>query len=231
VQRIVTSGAAAISFAHKRGDIANAPHILRIPKPKGQPSAPPKGRPLELDEVARLFDAADRESLRLFIIYALATGARPDAVLDLSLEQCDVKNRLINLLPEGREQTTKHRPIVKMPEAIVPLTEQLKAIEGKQFVIGNGDKPQKSIRRAWRNARTAAELDDQVNPYSLRHTVARWLRQQGVDAWQVSAQLGHKRSELSITEIYAPHDPNWLVEACGAIDVLLRKLDSQTMTP
>jgi len=182
------------------------------------------GRPMELEEVARLFDAAGTESLRLFIIYALATGARPDAILDLSLAQCDVKNRLINLLPEGREQTTKHRPIVKIPEVIVPLTERLIATDGKQFVIGNGDKPQKSIRRAWRNARAASNLDDRVQPYGLRHTIARWLRQAGVDAWQVSAQLGHKRSELSITEIYAPHDPSWLVEASGAIDQFLRQL-------
>lgn len=224
VQRIVTSGAAAVNFAHKRGDLHAAPHIARVAKPKGQPSAPPMGRPLELDEITRLFEVTDNESLRLFIAFALATGARPDAILDLSLDKIDLNDRLINLLPDGREQTTKHRPIVKLPSTLVPLVKRMKAQQGKQFVIGDGNAPQKSIRRAWRNARAAAKLDDRVQPYSLRHTVARWLRQQGVDAWQVSAQLGHKRSELSITEVYAPHDPSWLVESCAAIDALFDQL-------
>lgn len=76
----------------------------------------------------------------------------------------------------------------------------------------------KSLRSAWRGARRRAGLDDRVNPYSLRHTMARWLRKEGVPAWEVSAQLGHKRPDLSITEIYAPHDPTYLDNAVRAID-------------
>lgn len=61
-----------------------------------------------------------------------------------------------------------------------------------------------------------------MNPYSLRHTVARHLRASGVPAWEVSAQLGHKRKDLSITEIYAPFDPSYLSNAVAAIDLYLK---------
>jgi integrase len=40
----------------------------------------------------------------------------------------------------------------------------------------------KKLNKAWRGMRTAAELDEEVNPYSIRHTVARWMRQNDVPA-------------------------------------------------
>jgi len=66
-----------------------------------------------------------------------------------------------------------------------------------------------------------------VNPYSLRHTVARWLRKEGVPAWEVAAQLGHKRLEFSNTEIYAPFDPSYLNQAVAGIDKLLHTLSCE----
>ena len=45
-----------------------------------------------------------------------------------------------------------------------------------------------------------------------------------MSAWEVSAQLGHKKQELSITEIYAPFDPSYLSNAVEAIDAFLVEL-------
>lgn len=69
-----------------------------------------------------------------------------------------------------------------------------------------------------------AQLDGKVQPYSLRHTMARWLRKQSVPAWEVSAQLGHSQRDMAITEIYAPHDPAYLEASCKAIDVFFDEL-------
>jgi hypothetical protein len=55
--------------------------------------------------------------------------------------------------------------------------------------------------------RVAAELDEDVNPYSIRHTVARRMRQNGVPAWEVAAQLGHKSRDYRTTELDAGFDP------------------------
>jgi integrase len=61
-------------------------------------------------------------------------------------------------------------------------------------------RPVKKINKAWRGMRQAAELDEEVNPYSIRHTAARWMRQNGVPAWEVAAQLGHKSRDYRTTE-------------------------------
>ena len=72
--------------------------------------------------------------------------------------------------------------------------------------------------------RQAAGLDEDVNPYSIRHTIARWMRQNGVPAWEVAAQLGHKSRDYRTTELYAAFDPAYLSNAVQAIDLLFEKL-------
>lgn len=223
--RVLTAGRAAINRAWKRGEISSAPFIHPMPNARqAQQSAEPKGRALDVEEVARLLSASDVEHFRAFVLIMLATTGRPDAIRELTLAQCDIDNRLIALNPPGRTQTTKYRPTVRMPESIVPLITFLGKTQGRRYLVGEGDEVVKSLRSAWRGARRRAGLDDRVNPYSLRHTMARWLRKEGVPAWEVSAQLGHKRPDLSITEIYAPHDPTYLDNAVRAIDSFFAEL-------
>ena len=90
--------------------------------------------------------------------------------------------------------------------------------------------PVKKINKAWRGMRQAAELDAEVNPYSIRHTVARWVRQNGVPAWEVAAQLGHKSRDYRTTELYAAFDPAYLQNAVRAIDLLFDKLRASGRT-
>ncbi|OYW82949.1 MAG: hypothetical protein B7Z22_13295 [Hyphomonas sp. 32-62-5] len=77
-------------------------------------------------------------------------------------------------------------------------------------------------------------MSGNVQTYSFRHTIARWLRMQSVPAWEVAAQLGHKAPDYSTTEIYAPFDPAYLTKATDAIDLFLcqvaRQLDADTVS-
>ena len=111
--------------------------------------------------------------------------------------QLDFENRLIELNPHGRMQTKKIRPIVKMPETLALV---LEGAPNDHLFTYKG-KPVKCVRTAWRNLRDKCGLDDAVQPYSLRHTMARWLRKSGVSAWETAAQLGHKSREHRTTEI------------------------------
>ena len=122
--------------------------------------------------------------------------------------------------------TKKYRPVVKMPEMLVPLIERRKQEGDGAHLIAFEGRPVKSIRKAWRQLRKDAELGELVNPYSLRHSMARWLRSQSVQDWEVSAQLGHKKRGMSTTEIYAPFDPTYLSQSVAAIDKLLEQLNS-----
>ena len=218
--RMIGVGKAALNWAFKRNILKEIPYIPNMKKT----AAPPKGRPLSVAELRALIEHAEHQHLKDFIYLMAATAARPDAIFDLTIAQCDLENRLIHLNPEGREQTKKHRPTVKMPEGIVPLIERRIRKNDSDYLVAFKGQKVKSLKKSWGEAREAAGLDARVVPYSLRHTLARWLRSQGVEAFQVSSQMGHRTIGASTTEIYAPYDPAFLSTSVAAIDALLAQL-------
>ena len=215
VQRILGVGKAALRRAWQRGEIASAPYIPSVKVEYGEPL----GRPLKVPELAALLMAAP-DHLRLMLMILIGTACRPEAALELTGMQLDFEDRLIDLNPRGRAQTKKFRPVVKMAEALA--TTLVHAPEGP-LITFRGQKVIK-INKAWRGIREAAGLEGGVNPYSVRHTVARWMRQHGVPAWEVAAELGHKSRDYRTTELYAAFDPAYLTNAVRAIDGLFDAL-------
>ena len=213
INRILTDGRSAINKAWKDGVISSSPFIKSL----SLDDAEPKGRPMEMDELRLFYHTAPGEHLKRFILWTLGTGARPSSVFDLHREQINLERELIDLNPRGRKQTKKIRPEVKLPSHLKPFV-----CDGFQITFRG--KPVKDVKTAWRNQRKNCNFDDRVQPYSLRHTIARHLRASGVPAWEVSAQLGHKKKEHSITEIYAPMDPSYLGQSVAAIDAFLAEL-------
>ncbi len=214
VSRTLSSGRAAINRAYKQGMIQSAPFIKDV-KVDAQP---PKGRPLELDELRALYHTARFKHLKAFILWMVGTTARPDAVVELRQSQIDLEYRLVHLNPPGRPQTKKYRPTVKLPET---LRDKLGEHE---YIVNYGGRPMRDLKSSWRTTRAACGFGQDVNPYSIRHTMARHLRAKGVSSWEVAAQLGHKQPGLSTTEIYAPFDPTYLATSVAVIDNYLKDL-------
>jgi len=217
INRNLAVGQSAINRAWKRGEIKACPHIPMLEK---GPSAP-RGRPMEPSEIRLMIDEAPSEHLVDFIYWMLGTAARPSAILDLRWEQVDFENGVVRLNADGRQQNKKRRPTVKLPPAL-----KVRHCQNGQYpksgpVISYNGEAVKSVRTAWRRTRTKVGLDDQVNAYSLRHTAARWMRKEGIPAWDVSAQLGHKSREFSMTERYAPYSPDYMKKSVAALDQLL----------
>lgn len=200
VRNALMIGKSALNWAWKRGDIASVPYVQLVNPPKPAP----KGRPLEVEEVARLLDAANEQHIRVLIAFMVGTAARTGAILDLSLTQIDLEHRLINLNPKGRAQTKKYRPTVKLPDQLVPYVEARKQTSSRDPLILYEGSGVDCVKRSWATTRTAAGLPGNVQTYSFRHTMARWLRMKSVPAWEVAAQLGHKAPDYTTTEIYAP---------------------------
>ena len=215
IQRILGVGKAALQRAWRRGEIGGVPYIPGVKVDYCEPL----GRPLKIAELARLLQEAP-DHLRLMLMILIGTACRPEAALELTGAQLDFDDLLIDLNPRGRKQTKKFRPVVKMPDTLA--TALANAPSGR-LVTFRGQ-PVKKINKAWRGMRQAAGLDEEVNPYSIRHTVARWMRQNGVPAWEVAAQLGHKSRDYRTTELYAAFDPAYLQNAVRAIDLLFDKL-------
>ena len=150
------------------------------------------------------------------LIILIGTACRPEAALELTGEQLDFEGRA------DRPQSARQGADQEIPA-------------GRQDARGAGDRASgrrdgrlvtfqtgrsTKINKAWRGMREAAGLDRDVNPYSIRHTVARWMRQNGVPAWEVAAQLGHKSRDYRTTELYAAFDPSYLSNAVRAINSL-----------
>ena len=201
VQRTLNIGKAAISRAFKRGELSSMPYIVSVKVG----SHPPKGRPMEVAEIAKLYDEA-APHLREFIKWMCLTAARPEAVMSLHSTQIDWDRGIVRLNAEGREQNKKVRPTVRLGGPV-------DRFEG--FAVSfHGDRV-KSIKTAWRKARERAGLDDRCLPYSLRHSAARWMRLQGVSGEEVAQQLGHRG--MGVTAIYTEYDPEYLRNASAAL--------------
>lgn len=217
VNRCLEIGRAAINRAKRRGVIAEAPNVLTLPTENLRPM----GRALSKQELRRLYWLGSSEPhFRLYILLALGTAGRPEAIIDLTWEQVDLDNGLIHLNPEGRRQTSKRRPIVRIPS---PLVEALSALDRKTpKVIMFRGREFKRLVSVWDKAKTRAGLKGRVNAYSLRHSAASHLRAEGVPPWEVSAQLGHKLEGYSMTERYTHLDPSYLKASSEALGRLLR---------
>ena len=62
------------------------------------------GRPLSVDECARLLRLAGEEHMRLLLLFLMATAARPSSILELDWSQMDYEHGLIHLNTAGFKQ-------------------------------------------------------------------------------------------------------------------------------
>jgi integrase len=86
------------------------------------------------------------------LMILIGTACRPEAALELTGEQLDFQDGLIDLNPRGRPQTKKFRPVVKMPTA---LAAALRGAPDGRLVTFRGQ-PVRKINKSWRGMREAA---------------------------------------------------------------------------
>lgn len=224
VRKVTMIGKSAFNWAYKRGEIQSVPYFELVKPPRPEP----KGRHLDVSEMALLLDTVEHEHLRMFLLLLIGTGARPAAILDLTFTQIDFQQNLIDLNPKGRTQTQKKRPIVKLPLRLKPILLAAKQKSQCPYVVNFNGQPVKDVKTSWRKLRDTARLDAQVLPYSLRRTLAKWLRMKGVPAWEVAEQLGHSSTGYRITELYTAHSPDYLERSVVAIDALYEAIACET---
>ena len=221
IKRVMGAAKAAVQWAWKNGEMERPIPFLTV-----QDGAT-RERVLDAGEIAALWDAAKPEHLRMFILLLLGTAARPAAVLELTREQCDLDRGLIDLNPPGRVQTKKRRPVVSMPDFLRPWIMQAPPGHLVQFRCKSVTK----VNGSWQDAREAADLDDQVVPYAIRHTIATEMRSCGVPELELAGQLGHSMPNSRTTGRYAKYAPNHLSAARAAIDDFVTEISRAATRP
>lgn len=161
--------------------------------------------------------------LRRYIIAAICTVARPDAIFDMSVApergQWMKDAGLFALNPVNRPTTNKRRPILPVNPLLrswLDITDEWfvcqerQTFDGRQQIDVVEQIGVKSIRSAWDTARDALRtIPAGRGPKYLRHSVATLLPKYGVPSEEISLVLGHRVLD-PMTEVYVIHDPNYL---------------------
>lgn len=220
VRRELTTLKAAINFARTEGRITYPVPIWMPPKPEG------KDRWLTKVEAARLLNAARtgrsdvRLYLPLFILIALYTGARKEAVLSLRWPQIDLNAERIDF-SKGRRRTNKGRPKLPIPERLLTFLKLAwrRRSSDLGFVVHDKGRQIKDIGDSnggsFGSACARAGLEG-VSPHVLRHTCGTWMAQKGTDLHMIAGWLGQTDSRT--TELYAHHHPDFMETARRAAD-------------
>ena len=187
-------------------------------------------------DLGRWIDAIEEEDDFRYVVIALNTCARNEAICDLKISaQVNHEVGTIDLNPPGRRQTKKRRPIVRM-------TTNLAA----WFKEWGDDKPIRKYqdtveKRLNRLGKPTLDEDGKVidvglnmpemTCYSLRHFMATNMRRVSfpVSKEQRSKWLGHTVTEGSkTTDWYEKFDPDYLEEPMRATEEIIKKLQPYT---
>jgi integrase len=205
---------ASINFAHRMGRLTRTVNV-DLPT-----SAEPRDRWLTRKEAAALLRAALREPrvrpyLPLFILLALYTGHRKQAILTLRWTRVDLEHRRIDFNEPGLRRTNKRRARIPIPARLFGhLCRARRRGTDLGFVVNDAGSRLKDIKRGFATACDRAGLSD-VTPHVLRHTCATWLMQHGVPIWDAAGFLGMTRETLE--KVYGHHHPDHLRSAAEAL--------------
>jgi len=249
ISRELATLRAAFRRAVRHGQMTGHPFVHEVESAAEKKARPPKGRPLSLPEMVRLFRAAREPHVRRYLLTLCATMARPEAIREIHLgRQYDRHFGILNLNQPGRVQNRKHRPTIPV---LPVLAEEIGDEQG--WLISYRGKPIRESKTGWRGLRarafppseeelaalpvptttkekrarallcTASALD--IQAYSIRHTMARALRRAKVPKEEISVFLGHRvEGSSDITEIYAPYDPDYCRGVAEILDKLVRMI-------
>lgn len=210
---------AAINHQLAEGRIPTAP---KIHSPDKRLRSQPRDTLLTIEQMgAILMVAAYDTDLFRWLVHQVATCSRPVAALAFNPRlQCDFVDGLTDLHPKGKPRTRKRNPVVPMIDEMRPIYAQW-AKDGPSIV--------RSRKTAWRSLRRVLNLPMEVEPKTLRYSVATELRRMGtVPAIQLESLLGHEAVK-GVTARYAKYDPRFMAEAKAALSNIFQRIMAESV--
>lgn len=200
----------ALIHAERENWITKAPFIWLPVKP------PPREHHLTRDEAEKLLEAAAFPHVKLFIILALSTAGRAEAILDLTWDRIDFDRRRINLRDPSRAATPKGRAVTPMNETAARALLDARKGALTARVIEWAGKPVLSVKKGIGAAGT--RIGVKVTPHVLRHTAAVWMAESGVPMDEIAQYLGHT-SPATTYRVYARFSPDYLQKAAKSLEM------------
>lgn len=155
--------------------------------------------------------------MKLFIQIAISTAARSGAILDLTWQQIDFENRLMDF---GRGWGNKRRAVVPMNDDVYESLKTARELAESEYVIEYHGKRVASVKAGFR--RLCHDCGITASPHVLRHTAATWLIMDGVSLSEVARLLGD--SEKTVEKVYGKHAPDYLRRAVSVLKVRAERI-------
>lgn len=188
----------------------NTPAIIEMPPPP-----PARTMHLTRDQFHKLLEAAAAPHIKLFMILAVTTAARPSALLELTWDRVDFDRGRIDM---GKAvSATKGRTTVPMNESARAALVAAREAASTDYVIEYSGEPVSSVKKAFAAACRRAGLKG-VTPYTLRHTAGVWMVEAGVPMGQISQYMGHTSSRVT-ERVYAVYSPEFLAQPAAALEI------------
>ncbi len=184
IRKGLTLMVAALNHVRKEGWIDTIPHI---DKPEDSPA---RQNVLTEKQVKKLIGSAKESHVRLFIMLAAYTLSRKQAILDLTWDRVDLKNKLIDFNMPDTPQNSKRR--IKIPifsDVLYNALKEAYEVSTTDYVIEyGGSAPLFTVRLGFKAACRRAKIE--ATPHVLRHTGASLLVSRGMSLEKVAKLLG-----------------------------------------
>ncbi|MEJ8630572.1 hypothetical protein P0F65_13375 [Sphingomonas sp. I4] len=210
VEESIIQRKAALRFNVKRMEAV--PELKHLPRAAVTPE---RNFRLSLEQIAEMLDytaEGDPEfspahparlmPLRRYLIGAICTLARPDALYDISVrpdrQQWHRNASVLDLNPAGRIQTRKNRPALPVTSL---LANWLEATDDRLVChesVAEEDKdrwvvqrPVADVKKAWSVMARRFGVPVGFGPKLMRHSMATLIAQRGVSQQEIPLALGH----------------------------------------
>jgi integrase len=193
------------------------------------PDSTPREWIPSFEQLGQFIDAIDarQENLFRFVMLALNTWARPEALIDFRADtQVDWAFGVVDLNPPGRRQTKKQRPKIKLTDN---LAEWLRHWSANAPMVWDGQ-PVTTMKRTFKRHALACGLP-QFTQYGIRHFMATYVRhaKPPVSKEQRDVWLGH--ADRRTANWYEHRDPEFLEDARRATDTIIAELQRYARRP
>lgn len=169
------------------------------------------------DEIFRILENCNERIMKLYLAIAFFTGMRPNEILALQGKDIDLEKGLINVYKNV--DCTRNIDCTKTENnRIVEIVEPLRLFLEKNFRVSNENnfifagrynrlQSETNFRRKFKKILNKLNIPYKTL-YSTRHTFTSQMAANGEDIQWVSAQLGHKNTDVTFKHYlkYVPKD-------------------------
>lgn len=192
--------------------------ISKVPYIEVPQKSPPRERFLKQEEAHRILAAAQAVHLKLYILIAMASGARSGAILGLTWDRVDISRRRLDFTDPERLETKKRRTVIPFGKNLAAALQDAQEMAQTTHVIEYMGKPISSLKKSFAAAARQAGLS-WASPHILKHSVISWLAEDGVSLDRISDMTA--TDPKTVRRIYRKYCPDYLGDVAEKLDKIV----------